>query len=202
MELYHDETRKLVSFLHCDRKYKPGHKWSKPQLLALTPEKLLRYIKMKVHGDKQASLDEEHPVHHQRSIVLYLLEEGAWSHFMLDNDHQWSKVTRKGNPTCAGIINKLLRAMKQMEVVRLGKPPQARRYFVPKEFERLVTLCETDENAEGDPWLSSYVTFQLHMTKFRLLDLKILHQYLNFGCTTKLCWAKSCGRSVALPHRS
>ena len=203
-ELYHDEMKKLMSFLHRGRKYKHGHKWSRAQLLALTPEKLLRYIKMKVYGDEKANPDEDPPVHHRRNAVLYWKK--AWSHFMLDNNHQWSEVTRKGNPTRAGSINKLLRAMKRMEVARRGKPSQARRSFVPKEFERLVTLCETHENAEVGPWLSSYVTFQLHMiarlddtAKFRLPDLKVLQQYPDFGWTAKLCWAKNCDEERDAP---
>ena len=83
---------------------------------------------------------------------------------MLDNNHQWSEVTRKGNPTRAGSINKLLRAMKRMEVARLGKPSWPRRSFIPKELNHLVTLCKTHENVEVDSWLSSYMAFQLHMT--------------------------------------
>ena len=70
-ELYHDEMKKLMSFLHRGRKYKHGHKWSRAQLLALTPEKLLRYIKMKVYGDEKANPDEDPPVHHRRNAVLY-----------------------------------------------------------------------------------------------------------------------------------
>ena len=113
---------------------------------------------------------------------------------MSDQDPQWSEVTRKGNPTRAGSINKMLKAMKRMEIARRGTPSQAWRSFVRKEFERLVTLCGQHERAEVGPWLSSYVTFQLHMiarlddtATFRLPDLKVLHQYPDFGCTAKLC---------------
>ena len=70
---------------------------------------------------------------------------------MLDNNHQWSEITLKGNPTCTGSINKLLRVMKRMEVARLGKLSQAQRSFVAKDIERLVTLYETHENAEVGP---------------------------------------------------
>ena len=110
--------------------YKPGHKWSKAQLLAITPEKILRYIKRKVYGDEDANPDEEPPVYHRRNSVLFWKK--AWSYFMLDQDHQWSEVTRKGNPTRAASINKLLRAMRRMEVARRGRPSKVRRSFVLK----------------------------------------------------------------------
>ena len=60
-----------MSFLHHGRKYKPGHKWQKSQLLALTPEKLLKYIKLKVYGDEKADPQEDPPVHYRRNAVLY-----------------------------------------------------------------------------------------------------------------------------------
>ena len=41
-ELYHDEMRKLMSFLHNGRVFAPGHRWSRAQLLAITPEKIMR----------------------------------------------------------------------------------------------------------------------------------------------------------------
>ena len=47
---------KLTTVLHRGRKYRLDHKWSKPQLLDLTPEKLLCYIEMKVYDNKQANL--------------------------------------------------------------------------------------------------------------------------------------------------
>ena len=68
--------RKLMSFLHRGKKYKPGHKWSRTQLLALTPEKLLHYIKMRVYGDEKANPDEDPPIHHHRNAVLYWKRPG------------------------------------------------------------------------------------------------------------------------------
>ena len=46
------------------------------------------------------------------------------------------------NPTRSAVINKLLRSMKKIEAACLGKPSQVRRSFIPKDFEKLVLLCE------------------------------------------------------------
>jgi hypothetical protein len=197
VEKYHDEMRKLMSYLHNGRKYAPGHKWSKSQLTAITPEKIMRYLKMKIYGDEDANHDEDPPIHHRRNSVLFWKK--AWSYFMLDQNHQWSEITKTGNPTRSAVFNKLLRAMKKMEAARRGKPSMARRSFIPKEFERLVCLCETHDIPEVGAWLASYVTFQLHMiarlddtAKFRLPDLKPFFKYPDFGVTARLCWAKNC----------
>ena len=80
---------------------------------------------------------------------------------MLDQGHQWSEITKMGNPTRSAAINKLLRGMKKMEAARRGKPSMARRSFIPKEFERLVSLCEQHEDEEIGAWLACYVTFKL-----------------------------------------
>ena len=98
---------------------------------------------------------------------------------MLDQNHRWSEITNTDNTARSAVLNNLLCAMKKMEVARCGKPCMARRFFVPKEFELLVSLCEAHDNPEVGAWLALCVTFQLHMiarlddtTKFRLPGLK------------------------------
>ena len=157
----------------------------------------MRYLLRKIYGDENANYDETPPVHHRRNAVLFWKK--AWSYYMLDQNHQWSEVTKKGNPTRAAVINKLLRAMKKFEAARLGKPSMARRSFIPKEFEMIVTLAEKHEDREVAACLPSFMTFQMHMIarlddtgKFRLRDLKGFRQYSDLGCTAKLCWAKNC----------
>ena len=65
-ELYHDEMRKLMSFLHNGRVYAPGHKWSRTRLLAITPEKIMRQLLHKIYGDENSNPDEAPPVNHRR----------------------------------------------------------------------------------------------------------------------------------------
>ena len=65
-----------MSFLHRGRKYKPGHKWSRAQLLVLALEKLLYYIKMKVYGDEKANPENDPHVNHRWNAVLYWKNPG------------------------------------------------------------------------------------------------------------------------------
>lgn len=79
---YHGKMRKLASFLHNSRCYLPGHKWLKREFLA--------YLLIKVYGDDNANPGKVPPLHHRRNSVLFWKK--AWSYFILDNNHQWSKV--------------------------------------------------------------------------------------------------------------
>ena len=41
VDLYHDEMRKLMSFLHYGQQYAPGHNGPKRELKSTTPEKIM-----------------------------------------------------------------------------------------------------------------------------------------------------------------
>ena len=45
--------------------------WTKPQLLAITPKKIIRYLLIKIYGDKNAHFDKDPPLHHRRNSVLF-----------------------------------------------------------------------------------------------------------------------------------
>ena len=70
VEKYHNDMRKLMSFLNNGRQYAPGHKWTKPQLLAITPKKIMRYLLIKIYDGKNANFDEDPTLHHCRNSVL------------------------------------------------------------------------------------------------------------------------------------
>ena len=62
--------KKLISFLHNGWQYTSGHKWTKPQLLAITPEKIMRYLLIKIDGNKNVNFDKDPPLHHRRNSVF------------------------------------------------------------------------------------------------------------------------------------
>ena len=85
-EKYHDEMRKLMSFLHNGRRYRPGHKWPKRELKAITPEKIMGYLKTKIYGDVNANPNKDPPLYHRHNSVLFWIK--ACSHVMLDQDNR------------------------------------------------------------------------------------------------------------------
>jgi hypothetical protein len=60
-----------MSFVHNGRSYAPDHVWTNDELLAVTPEILVRYIKIKVNGSENAQPDVQPPLHYRSSYVMF-----------------------------------------------------------------------------------------------------------------------------------
>jgi hypothetical protein len=61
VDLYHQATQSLMSFVH-GRAYQPDHVWTNDDLLAVTPNIIVRYIKIKVYGSENAQPDVQPPL--------------------------------------------------------------------------------------------------------------------------------------------
>ena len=178
------------------RAFSADHEWTKRELKAVTPEKIMRFLKVRIYGNADADPDVDPPVFHRRNCILYWKK--AWSYFMLDNATPWSEVARHGNPTKAAPINRLLKAMGKMEAARRGVPSRARRALLPAEFEAIIVNLK-DQEEEIGVWLASYLAFMYNMiarlddtAKFRAPDLQPFNQFKDYGVTAKLCWTKNC----------
>ena len=68
-EVYHTKMWMLMKGL-TGKDYRAGHKWSKKQLMAITPDKIARFIKERVYGDADAKLDEDPPIHLRTNTIL------------------------------------------------------------------------------------------------------------------------------------
>ena len=126
VDSYHQATRPLMSFVH-GQEYRPGHVWSTDDLLSVTPDILVRYIKMKVYGSENAQPDIDPPLYYRSNSVAYWKK--AWSYFMPNQITPWNEIAGMGNPTRSIAVNKIIKAMKKMESARLGRPSNARRAF-------------------------------------------------------------------------
>ena len=100
------------------RNFTPVHKFTKAQVKAVIPDKILKYLLKKVYDNEGANHNEDPSLFHRPNTVLYWKK--AWSWFMLDNMTPWSDVAKHGNPTKSAHINRLLRAMNKMEAARRG----------------------------------------------------------------------------------
>ena len=97
--------RKLMAKIH-GRNFTQEHKWTKRELKAITPDKIMKYLKMKIYGKEDDDPDVDPPVYHCRNSVLYWKK--AWSYFMIDRNTPWSVITKHGNPTRSTQVNRLL----------------------------------------------------------------------------------------------
>jgi hypothetical protein len=61
------------------RAYQPDQVWTNDELLAVMPEIIIRYIKIKVYGSENAQPDVQPPLNYQSSTVLFWKK--AWSYF-------------------------------------------------------------------------------------------------------------------------
>jgi hypothetical protein len=99
-----------MSFVH-GQEYRPGHVWSTDDLLSVTPDILVRYIKMKVYGSENAQPDIDPPLYYRSNSVAYWKK--AWSYFMPNQITPWNEIAAVGNPTRSTAVNKILKAMKK-----------------------------------------------------------------------------------------
>ena len=120
-------TRPLMSFVHAGREYQPCHVWTRDELLAVTPDIIVRYIKLKVYGSEDAQADVTPPLYYRSSTIKFWKK--AWSYFMLNQMTPWNEIVGMGNPTRSIAVNKIIKAMKKMESARLGRPSNARQAF-------------------------------------------------------------------------
>ena len=109
----------MMAAIH-GREFTPQHKWTKRELKAVTPDKIIKYLNKKIYGKVDVKHDVEPPIYHRQNSVLFWKK--AWSYFMLDQNTPWSEVAKHGNPTKSPQVNKLCRAMNKMEAARRGKP--------------------------------------------------------------------------------
>lgn len=195
VELYRRRLRPLMEHVH-GRTFAEDHVFTQDELLAVTPENMVAYIKIQVYDNEDADPDIDPPVHFRSNTVKFWKK--AWSYFMVNRSMPWNEVARVGNPTRSHNILTLIRSMKRMEVQRRGKPSQARRAFVAAEYENAIEYFTHNSDKEVGIWLAAYFSTQLNLiarlddtAKFRLPELQPYHQFPNYGVTGRLCWSKA-----------
>ena len=75
----------------------------------------MRYLLIKMYGDKDANFNKDPPLYHCENSVLFWKK--ACLYFMLDQKHPCSEITKTGNLTRSAILNKLMCAMKKIETM-------------------------------------------------------------------------------------
>lgn len=197
VQKYHDVLRPCMSYIHDGQHFGESHVFTQQELLAVTPQKLLRYLKIKIYGNGNANPDVDPPLHHRSSSVAYMKK--AISYFMVNKTTPWNEVAMSGNPTRSTELQQLIRSMKRMETAHLGVPSSARRALTPTEYENLIEMVANMSNEEHAAFAAAYISFQLNMVarlddtaKWRQPDLMEFEEYPEFGILCKLCWSKNC----------
>jgi hypothetical protein len=193
---YHDMTRPMMSFVHGGMHFHEGHVFSQAELLAVTPERLMEYLLLKIYHNSEANPDVDPPLFYRTNTIKSWKK--AWSYFMLNRNVPWNEVARQGNPTRCTQICGLIKAMKKMETARRGVPSNARRAFTSQEYEQIIELATSHQNDEIGTWLAAFNAVQFNLigrvddtAKLRAPDLQPFQQFENYGITGRLCWSKN-----------
>ena len=179
-----------------NQQFSNDYEFTEAELQALTPNDIYRYFKFRAYGDADINEDTANPTEARSNAVKFWKK--AISYFMPNNGMVWNETANVGNPTRSNLVNRLIKKIKTKEAARLGKPSQARRALFRSEFESAIEVMERQEESELACFMAGYFKFQYNMiarvdnsAKFRVPDLKVFHQFPEYGVIAKLCWSKN-----------
>jgi hypothetical protein len=180
-----------------DREYDKDAVFSDRELRDITPNDIYRFFKHKAYGDPDCDERESNPTLARANTLKYYKK--AISQCLPDPHMPWNDLAKIGNPTKSFRVNKLIQCIRRKEVAGLGARSRARRDLTVSEFECVMDIIESKlEDEEDMVFMSAYFKYQYNMisrlddtAKLRRSNLKVLHQYPDFGIVTRLCWSKN-----------
>ena len=194
-EQYHAHFVSLMNHIH-RKSFKPDHKWTKPELKAVSPKNIMNFLKIKIYDNANADPDVVPPKRYRSNTVKAWKK--AWSWFMINKMMNYDEETKRGNPTRCTEINQLIGSMINMEVARQGMPSKARQALTTNEYQLIIGQLGFGDTLIG-ACLCAYFAFQVSMiarvddtAKFRRRDLQSCLAYPEYAITAMLCWAKNC----------
>ena len=146
VENYHAHLVPLMKHIH-RRSFSSKHKWTRPELLAVTPKKIMTFLKIRIYGDANADPDVTPPKKYRSNTIKSWKK--AWSFFMVNKMTNWDEVTKRGNPTRCVELNALIGSLIKMEVARRGMLSHARRSLLADEYTRIICQLGRDDLVVG-----------------------------------------------------
>ena len=187
--------------------YDKDHEFSSATLSSVTPAEIVRWMCLKVYGTPDPT-PEDNPTEGRSSSLAF--SKKALSYFMPNRLIHWNELANPpfGNPTKSSAVNDLIKRIKKKEVRKQGKASEARKPFLEREYEQVITRMKMNENVEARLFLSTIFIFQLCMiariddsAKLRHDDIKMNDQYPNFSILAKLCWSKNVSEERDAPDQ-
>ena len=171
--------------------------FTREQLAALTPDHIVRWMRLKVYGTPDPTAHMNPTKGRANSIAF---AKKAISHFMPNRLMTFNEmsVPPVGNPTKSAPVNHLIKLVKMKEVQKQGKASQARKQFEQPEYERVISLLESCEDESSRCFSSAIYRFQTSMigriddcSKFSCENLTRNFQHSEYSCLARLCWSKN-----------
>ena len=139
-EQYRPSLIKFMSFKD-GRNYPKDHEFSTEELSSITPQQIVRFMKLKVYGTPDPPHDAN-PTNGRSSSLQYLKK--AISYFIPNRLLKYNELANPpvGNPTMSVAVNDFIKFVKRKEVRKQGRPSQARKPFEACEYEKVIDLME------------------------------------------------------------
>ena len=117
--------------------YPTHHDFTTEELLAITPEDIVKWMSIKAYHKLNPSKRDE-PIYATQNSLKYTKK--ALSYFMVHSPMMWNDVTKFGNPTKSKKVNALIGIIGKMETSDRGKPSNADRAFEYKEVAEVMRI--------------------------------------------------------------
>jgi len=161
----------------------------------VTPHMLTRYMKFLAFGTETPGPDD-HPVHRRSSGLAFVKK--ALSFFWPDNTTPWNTAAQTGNPTMSKEVNKLIDAVKKLEVRKQGKKSNAKRDMKRAEFKKTLELLQAARGFANQYKATTMMKLQFHLIarmddicNLESSDLREHEQFGVFALQTQVAWSKN-----------
>lgn len=180
----------------CDGvQYAKDHVFTDEQLNGILPEQIVAHLNHRAYG-KTDPTEDERPTK-QRDSTLAQAKK-AISFFLPRQAMGWDPVEKKGNPTKAPEVNKVIQIVKKHQVRKEGVPSRARRDIEYGEFKNLLqVICNDTKLAPRRYLMIAILTLQWHVIG-RVDDMMQLdngalqhNTAFDFTLSCRMTWSKN-----------
>jgi hypothetical protein len=176
--------------------YAAGHQFSNEDFARVTPEVIVRYMKLLSYGTETPG-PNDHPTL-KRSSGLGQLKK-ALSYFMPDNSVAWNTAAASGNPTMSKAVNKFIAEVKKAEVRKQGKPSQAKRDLSRAEFKKTLAMLQAATSDFSKQYkVPAMLKLQFHLiartddiSNLESAGLREHEKFGAFALQTQVAWSKN-----------
>ena len=134
----------FLSFIH-NCQYTPQKTYTKADLRALTPHRVLSWMNLKAFGVIDAPKNDANNPMFARSNSLAFWGK-AILFFMPNRLIPWYSGRNEGNPTRSIEINNLIKRVKKKEVRKQGAASQSKRAITEDEYQTMQNIFRNQED--------------------------------------------------------
>ncbi len=191
---YKSAIDSLLSFVH-HSSYERTKTYTKGELRALTPDDVVRWMKVKAFGVPDPPSEANHTFARSNLLAYW---KNSILFFMPDWLVVWVSGCNEGNPTRSIEVNSLIKHIKKKEVRKQGVLSKAKRLLTEDLFRRMQNILQHHKsNIIWRYGLYALTNFQFHLlarfddTTQVLVENIRVHDYFCNALKTRLTWFKS-----------